>query len=365
MGLRVFIVAGDRSGDIHAARLMAALRDRVPDTEFVGIGGPAMHAVGLKPIVPLAFEAISVSGFSEVVRRYRTLRGAFEAARQFGMNEKFDVFIPVDYPGFNLPLARQLRSRGVPVFWYIAPQLWAWGQWRAARLAAAVDRLFVILPFEVEFFQRYGIEAEFHGHPLLDNPRYAECDYTGKQPHLIALLPGWRQHERALHLQPLLHAAVQLRQRRPELEFAVGVERPSHGSIPPDVSFESDVESLLLRASIAIVKAGTTTLEALLAGAAQVVVYRASLGTYVVGRLVVRIPYIALPNIIAGKKVVPEIVQWTSRTERIEQTVMRLLDDPHSIEQQRHAAEHIRSQLGRSGTSGRIADRIVHLLARR
>ncbi|MCX7930775.1 MAG: lipid-A-disaccharide synthase [Chlorobi bacterium] len=362
MSLRVLIIAGDRSGDIHAARLMSAIRTREPATEFVGIGGPAMAAVGLRSIVP--FDVVTVNGFWEVVRHYRSLRAAFDRTCQFIAEWKYDVFIPVDYPGFNLPLAQRIRAKGIPVLWYIAPQLWAWGKWRAERLAASVDRLFVVLPFEVDFFRRYGIAAEFHGHPLLDNPQYSQAPQQQKQLNLIALLPGLRQAEQERHLPLMLRLVEQLCTERPHLGFAVACEKPNLLRVPDDVQFMPDVESLLRQARYAVVKAGTSTLETLLAGTTQVVVYRASLVTYLVGQAVMRIPFVALPNILAGECIVPEVVQWSDETKRLQNAVEDMLDDPLHAEQQLRLSEHIRQLLGGSGASARIADRMLELLGR-
>jgi lipid-A-disaccharide synthase len=363
MGRRIFIVAGDRSGDIHAARLMHALREREPAVEFVGIGGPSMVEAGLQTIVP--FETMNVSGFWEVLRRMGTLRGVLDMTKEYAQATWFDAFIPVDYPGFNLQLARWFRARGIPVLWYIAPQLWAWGAWRARRLVEAVDRLFVVFPFEVEFFQRAGIETEWYGHPLLDNPAYAQEPTGAKNPNLVALLPGTRPHERKLHLPLLLNVASQLRQRYQHLQFVVATARPASMPATPWLQFTTNVEQLLLEAHLAVIKAGTSTLESLLAGTPQVVIYRASLGTYLVGRMLVRIPFVALPNIIAGQKIIPEVVQWSGNIRRIEQQVEGLLANSEEQERQRNAARHIRSLLGGSGASQRIADRMLELLGRR
>lgn len=363
MGMRIFIVAGDRSGDAHAARLMQAIRQREPDVEFVGLGGPAMEAVGLRSILP--FATMNVSGFWEVLRRYRILRAAFESTLNHCLAERYDAFIPVDYPGFNLPLARRLRACGTPVFWYIAPQLWAWGRWRARRLAEAVDRLFVVFPFEVDFFRRAGIEAEWYGHPFLDNPAYMHEPSVEKQPNLIALLPGTRQHERNLHLSLFLRVADRLRRRHQQLEFAVACEQPPEIAVPESVRFTPNVEQLLLNAGLAVVKAGTSSLEAMLAGAAEVVVYRASIGTYLIARSLIRIPYVALPNIIAGRQIVPEVVQWTNNVRRIEEQVEYLIAHPDEQHRQRDEARRLRLHLGSSGVSQRIADRMLTLLGRR
>ncbi|GIV49496.1 MAG: lipid-A-disaccharide synthase [Candidatus Kapaibacterium sp.] len=363
MALRIFIVAGERSGDRHAARLMDAIKRREPSVEFFGIGGPAMHAVGLESIVP--FAGMNVSGFWEVLRQYRTLRLAFERTLRHIQARDYDLFVPVDYPGFNLRLAEQVRRRGVPVFWYIAPQLWAWGRWRARRLAEVVDRLFVVLPFEVEFFQRLGIEAEFHGHPFLDDPGYATPpSIEAKHPHEVALLPGSRAHEQRLNLPLMLRLADALRHRNSALKFTVAIAPPS-GKSTPGIDFDADAQRVLLRARYGIIKAGTSTLEAMLAGVVQVAMYRASFGTYMLGRALVSIPFVALPNIILGQCVVPEVIQTSSAIGRLLRTVERILADPDEAARQREASLQLRRALGEAGASQRIADRMLALVGRR
>lgn len=364
MGFRVFIVAGDPSGDIHAARLMSALAALEPSATFSGIGGPAMERAGLQPLVP--FAPMNVSGFWEVARHYRTLQTAFKTVCDHCMHTHYDLFIPVDYPGFNIPLAHRLRKRGVPVFWYIAPQLWAWGQWRARRFTAALDRLFVVLPFEVEFFRRYGIDAEYYGHPFLDDPAYATPPARPKQHHLIALLPGKRPHEIALHLQPMLGVADLLHQDCKGWQFAVACQQPQWLDTKPEhVWFNPSAQQVLLAARYGLIKAGTSTLEAMLAGVIQVAMYRASVGTYLAGRLLIQIPYIALPNIILGRKVIPEVVQTTATIRWAYQAMVALLSDAEEHQRQLDAAQQIRRVLGEGGTSLRIAARMLALLGRR
>jgi lipid-A-disaccharide synthase len=363
MGFRIFIVAGEPSGDRHAARLMEAIKRREPTAEFFGIGGPAMQAVGLESIVP--FAGMNVNGFWEVLRQYRTLRLAFDRTLRHSQARDYDLFVPVDYPGFNLRLAEHVRRRGVPVFWYIAPQLWAWGRWRARRLAEVVDRLFVVLPFEVEFFQRLGIEAEFHGHPFLDDPGYTTPpSIEAKHPHDVALLPGSRAHEQRLNLPLMLRLADALRQRDSALEFTVAIAPPS-GKRTPGFGFDADAQRVLLRSSYGVVKTGTSTLEAMLAGVVQVAMYRASLGTYALGRVLVSIPSVALPNIILGQCVVPEVIQTSSAIGRLLRTVERVLADPDEAARQREASLQLRRALGEAGASQRIADRMLALLGRR
>lgn len=362
MGLRIFIVAGERSGDRHAARLMEAIKRREPSAEFFGIGGPAMHAAGLECIVP--FAAMNVNGFWEVLQHYRALQRAFERTLYHSQARDYDLFVPVDYPGFNLRLAAHVRRRDVPVFWYIAPQLWAWGRWRARRLADVVDRLFVVLPFEVDFFGRLGIATEFHGHPILDDPGYATPpSIEAKHPQHIALLPGSREHEQRLNFPLMLRLADALRFRNPSLEFTVAIAPPPGGS-PPGIHFDADAQRILLRSRYGVVKAGTSTLEAMLAGVVQVAMYRASVGTYVLGRALVSIPSVALPNIIVGRNVVPEIVQTSTAIGRLLRTVERVLADPDEAARQWEASFQLRRVLGESGASQRIADRMLTLLGR-
>ncbi|MGA2298554.1 MAG: lipid-A-disaccharide synthase, partial [FCB group bacterium] len=218
---KIFIVAGDSSGDRYAGRLMAEIKSRKPGIQFLGIGGEEMLKAGLKSIVPL--EKISVVGFWEVAKRFNFFRNLIEQCKKILLDENIDLFIPVDYPGFNIRLAGYAKKINIPVFYYIAPQLWAWGKNRAEKLAKVTDKLFVVFPFEVDFFKSKGINADFVGHPLLDSPEFNSnfLKYSERK-NIIAFLPGSRNQEIKRHFPLLSKTADLLMQKLPDYEIGIG-----------------------------------------------------------------------------------------------------------------------------------------------
>ena len=221
--VHIFITAGDPSGDAHAARLMAAIRTHIPTVVFEGFGGPEMELQGLRSLAHI--RDLAVTGFWEVAKRYRFFRSLLNRCDDAIARTRPVAFIPVDYPGFNIRLAARVRARKtnrVPVFWYIAPQLWAWGERRATKLAAAVDRLFVVFPFEVEFFQRHGIRAEYVGHPLAEE---IPVDTQGRVPGQVLLMPGSRAQELHHHTGLLADVVDRVRAHRSDVSFVVARAR--------------------------------------------------------------------------------------------------------------------------------------------
>ncbi len=358
---RFFIVAGETSGDLHAARLMQQLRAVWPDCEFRGIGGPRMQALGLKSLAQL--EDINVVGFWEVAKRYPFFRRLLRRCRAELEQGGCDAFIPVDYPGFNLRLAAAARKAGIPVLYYIAPQLWAWGEKRAAKLRAAVDLLMVVFPFEVEFFGRFGIEARFVGHPLLDVPAFREGEGEAeREAECIALLPGSRNQEVENNLPIMLEAAKLLQATMPQLRFVVaaaGRESSVHDRLiqaaAVDVEITHDSRALLKRAAAGMVKTGTSTLESALARMPFVMMYRTSALSYRIARRLITLPFISLVNIIAGKQVVRELIQDEARPDLLAEELRRLLGDSAARLTMLHEFDAVRAALGEGGAAARQA----------
>ena len=202
---RIFISAGEPSGDLHAARLMAEIKKIYPEIEFVGLGGNRMEAEGLRSIIPIS--ELSVVGFWEVAKKYRFFKEVLNKCTEIISSGDIDLFIPVDYPGFNMRLAANAKKAKVPVVYYIAPQLWAWGKDRAKKLARVCDRLLVLFPFEEEYFSSFGINTTFVGHPLLDNSMFDEVDPADKK-NIIAFLPGSRIQEIKRHGRLIRETAI-------------------------------------------------------------------------------------------------------------------------------------------------------------
>lgn len=366
----IFFSAGEPSGDLHAARLARALSERFPGVRMLGLGGSRLAAEGVELLADVS--ELAVMGFVEVVHRlpyfYRLRRRVFDALER----EQVDLVIPVDYPGFNLRLARRARERGIPVLYFIAPQVWAWHASRARALARDARAVAVVLPFEEEFLRRAGADARFVGHPLVDAPspdRPRECwaaDW-GLDPGrpLLALFPGSREQEVQRHLELFSAAAERVRRERPAVQVVVGAapdldRRVYAGAAWPLVD---SATGLLRHATAALVKSGTTTLEAALAGTPMVVAYRMSPLSYRIARRVVRVPHIALANLVMGERVVPEFVQDEATPAALATALLPLLDERSPARQAMLAAfARARAALGGGGAVERVADIAAEIL---
>jgi lipid-A-disaccharide synthase len=360
--MRVLVVAGDLSADRYTARLMAEWRTLQPELEFVGIGGPQMQQQGLQPLVP--FEAVTVAGFWEVARRYGFFRQLLERCTE--LLPRVDAVLLVDYPGFNLRLAQRARRRGLRVFYYIAPQVWAWGRWRARLLAETVSLLLVVLPFEEEFFRRYGVPTVFVGHPLLDEPALQrEPPPLSQRQMQVLLLPGSRQQEWQRHV-PLLERTVELLQRDLPGIRAATVVPPGIASIPAGWYRFGDVYEALQQSRAALVKLGTSTLEAALCGTPFVAFYRASAVSYLLARSLVQVPSGVLVNLLAGgQSVVPEFLQWRARPQQLARAVRELLESDSCATRQLEAFAQLRHRLGAPGAARRAAALLAEAMAHR
>ena len=323
---RFFIVAGETSGDRHGATLMAALLEREPTARFAGIGGVRMRALGMKSLYDA--EEMALVGFWEVVRRAPELLHALRRTHAMMEAWKPTRVILIDYPGFNLRLARRAHEAGIPVTYYISPQLWAWREGRIASIRRFVDQLLVIFPFEVDWYGERGVKAQFVGHPLLEEPapdvsREEYLSGLGLQPErpLLTLFPGSRQQELERHLALFNRAAGILRGELPELQIMLGLAPGLSVDRAPAELLEGMVVTshrprLALRyADAAIVASGTSTLEGAVWGVPLVVVYRVAAVSWWLGRRLVKLPFVGMVNILAGEEVVPEFLQDRAQPE--------------------------------------------------
>jgi lipid-A-disaccharide synthase len=368
---RFLLVTGEASGDLHAARLVEALRSLGP-CRVRGVAGPALRAAGVECLVPA--EELAVVGFSEVVSRLPRL-----FATRDRLLRECDAFRPhavvlVDYPGFNLRLGPLLKRRGARVFYYIAPQVWAWHPERARAMRSWVDRLAVVFPFEEPIFAAAGVPVTFVGHPLLDDfaPEVeesvwrAELSIAAHQP-VLGLLPGSRPQEMARHAGTLVAAARRLARDRPRLKsvmsLAQGLEPPRGLSLEGVTVARGRTRAIQAFSTACAVASGTATLETALFGTPLVVLYRTGRLNYAIARRLVRIPRIGLPNIVADAEVAPELVQDQLTPERLASALAPWLDDPAAREAQHRALAVVRARLGGPGASTRAARLLWELAA--
>lgn len=360
----VLIVAGEASGDLHAAGFAKALAALRADLALTGVGGAAMERAGVRLLERT--DTMAVMGFAEVLRQvphhYRLLKSLGQRLR----SGVVALVVLIDYPGFNMRLARAARAAGVPVLYYITPQVWAWGADRLPRLAQLITKAAVILPFEAPLLRGAGVDAVFVGHPLLDHAadspgREAARRTLGLKPHerVLAMFPGSRRQEIERHVTTFVATARRLQQSLPDLRVVVSVA-PGMQIDAQRCPFQQvpNQSQLVLRAAdAALCKSGTVTLEAAVAGCPLIIAYRTSRLTYALARRVVRIPNIGLVNVVAGKQVAPEFVQGAMQADAMAAALKPLLE-PASRERRTmlDELEGVRAQLGSRGAASRVAE---------
>lgn len=366
----MLIIAGEASGDLHAAGLAAELRARHPDWTLSGMGGARMVAAGVDVLERT--DTTAVMGFAEVLRtlpRHFALLKSFRRRLESG---SVHCLVTIDYPGFNLRLAAAAHAARVPVLYYITPQVWAWGAGRLAKMARIITRAAVILPFEESLLRQHGIDATFVGHPLLDRAgdlpdRAAARRALGVplESRVLALFPGSRQQEIDRHLDDFVRTAQVLEARYPGLDVLVasapGVVVPA-ARCPYRLVTASSL-TVLRAATAALCKSGTTTLEAAMTGCPLVVAYRTSGWTHAIARRVVRIPHIGLVNVVAGREVAREFVQDALVPDTIANALDPLLTDGSPVRDAmvRDLAA-VRDRLGSPGAASRVAAMVEDLV---
>ena len=341
MDKSILVVAGEVSGDLHAAQVVRAAKARLPETVFWGIGGDNLRSEGVELLQHT--DRMSVMGIAEVLKQYRFFKTVMDQVIEEADRRRPDAALLVDYPGFNLRLAAQLKQRGIKVYYYISPKVWAWNKKRIPTMAKVIDRLMVIFPFETELFSGTGLQVDFVGNPLVEQIDAFLDQTPAVLPWLsarrVALLPGSRKQEILRILPSMLSAARLLESRFPDISFMIAspneriellvneqinryADKPSRLNVVCGQARE-----VMRQAEAAIVTSGTATLETALIGTPQILVYRTSAFTYWFARSVVKISSIGLVNIVADRTICPEILQREATPERLAEETGNLMDD--------------------------------------
>ncbi|MDD2540742.1 MAG: lipid-A-disaccharide synthase [Desulfuromonadaceae bacterium] len=370
------IVAGEASGDIYGADLVRESLKLIPGAHFSGIGGARMREAGVETLVDSG--DMAVVGLVEVIKHFGVISAAFMKLKQIIQNDSPDLLILIDYPGFNLRLAKVAKKAGVKVLYYISPQIWAWRQGRVKKIARLVDHMAVILPFEAPFYQQAGVPVTFVGHPMLDlvtvvMDRSAAATSFNLDPtrKIVGLFPGSRRNEIEKLLPVIIAAAVKLKERFPDIQFILPLASTlQRNDIAPllaaaslDVTITRDRIHDMIRACDAVISvSGTVTLEIALVGTPMVIIYKLSPLTYQLAKRLVKVPNIGLCNIVAGETVVRELIQEQANPEEIAAEVGAILENIPYQETIRQKLGNVRSKLGFGNASARVAQLACNLM---
>jgi len=375
---RILLIAGEESGDVYAGRLIRSLAEKIEGVAVEGIGGTRFREAGGKTFYDI--KDVSSVGLGAAFKTVGTLRAALAAFSEKLAEGEYDAVILIDFPDFNLRLAKVADKNGIPVFYYVCPQLWAWRQYRVTTAHDVVDMMIVAFPFEVDYYAGRGIDARFFGHPLLDElpeptPRRRfreECGVTDPRTTLLGLLPGSREGEIRRMLPLLLDAIKLIRVKK-----VVKVVLPLAASVSEDlvraIVREKNEEVKIVRGGawdtmnacdFLICKSGTSTLQAALARAPMVVVYKGDPLSYWIAKFLVKVKWVALPNLLADKEIAPELLQGDCNPAAIARTTLSYLLDPEKRKRQVAELEKIGASLGEKGASGRAVEAIISFLTR-
>lgn len=370
---KIMILAGEASGDMHGANLARALQELDPQVELIGMGSSLMAAAGVK----LAFDvtALSTVGFAEALKSIKTLKKIIQQLADLMDRERPEAIVLIDYPGFNMEVAKVAKEKEIPLVYYFSPTAWAWGRGRAKKVASLVTKVASVLPFEADVYREAGANVEFVGHPLLDIVKptltkeefYQQHDLDPEKP-IIGLLPGSRRQEIDSLLPALLEGAQIIKGKFPEVQFLLPLAHTiSRQEIEEKVRdkgleikvIEGQAYELMTVSDIIVVASGTATLEAACLGVPMIIVYRVTFSTWLLGKMLLKIPHIGMPNIIAGKEIVPELIQYQATGLKISEKAIDLLESPEKLAQIKRELQIVREKLGGEGAVKRAAQLVL------
>jgi lipid-A-disaccharide synthase len=373
---KILLVAGEVSGDLHGSHLVEAIQRIEPEVQFLGVGGEGLKRRGMKLLYPA--HSLSVVGLTEVFIKLRPILEALRRLKKSLDRERPDLVILIDFPDFNLRLAKIAHRRGIPILYYISPQVWAWRPKRIKLIARLVKKMVVLFPFEVPLYEAAGVDVEWVGHPLLDIvkptlPKEVAFQQFGLDPkrRTIGLLPGSRMHEVERLLPSLLASAHLLQKEIQDLQFIIplapGIPKTILSSqmkniaVPVKVveGFTYDVMNL---SELLITASGTATLEGAILGKPMIIIYKVSFPSYWIGRALIRVDYIGLVNLVAEKEIAPELIQKNVNPQRIADEAFRILRDPILSRKMTESMGEVRQKLGEPGAAQRAARIVISLL---
>ncbi len=374
---RVVIVAGEESGDQHAAHFVSQLKLKHPNIHLTGIGGHHMENVGVRLVGNLA--RFGVTGLTEVIRNIRVLRQVFNDIKAHIKETKPDLLILVDCPGFNLPLAKYAKKKlGLRILYYISPQIWAWKAGRIKTIKSCIDHMAVIFPFEKKLYERAGVPVSFVGHPLVEKVTLCKDVVVTraklglpKDKRLVSLLPGSRAHEIERHMPVLTASAQELTKKYEDIHFVIPVaetlkptliESYLLGTTIPYTLIEGQAIETVACSDCVVVASGTASLECALLEKPMCIIYKVSLLTYVVGSKLIKVRYLGLCNLLQNKMVVPELVQYDCNPVELTRIVSDLLDDPEMAQSMQRRLKEIRSSLSSHKADNTISAVIENML---
>lgn len=370
--MKFYIIAGEASGDLHASNLVAEIKKKDKKAEFRGFGGDLMKAQGVELVKH--YRTMAYMGFVEVAVNLRKVLGNIAQCKKDILEYQPDVVVLVDYPGFNLRIADFAHKKGFKVYYYISPQVWAWKRRRVQKIKKSVDKMLVILPFEEEFYKRYGVDVTFVGNPLLDELAkvgtgnrsiFLRRNSLGERREIIAMLPGSRRQEVKRTLPVMLKAALHF----PDYQFVIAGVSSLDKSLYKDIMGNSDVffvenqtYDLLLNSSAALVTSGTATLETALLSVPEVVCYKATNFSYRLAKWMIKVKFISLVNLIMDREVVKELIQGDLNEDNLVKELDQLLHNGKRQRQLLEDYEELKDKLGNVGASEKAAEVIVESL---